>query len=238
MPTADPSFAWPQALAWFFGVAAAAFLVTWLVTDRGRVSRTPYIAVLTLVSLGLAASYVLASGTSVADLLTSNVLRAVMAGLVATALVLPLVRRLPTRPHATGARLLEEFGWEDVVYGVAEGVLLAALPVLTLWHAATDLGWTDAGVSRIVSGALALGGSLLVVLVHHLGYAEFRRREARRMLAGALVTCDLQAFAFLVTGSMLAPIVAHITLHLLMTMKNVELPPTTAMERSPTVSAA
>jgi hypothetical protein len=52
------------------------------------------------------------------------------------------------------------------------------------------------------------------------------------------VTCDLQAFAFLVTGSMLAPIVAHITLHLLMTMKNVELPPTTAMERSPTVSAA
>jgi hypothetical protein len=33
------------------------------------------------------------------------------------------------------------------------------------------------------------------------------------MMLGALLTCGTQAFAFLLTGNILAPVIAHIVLH-------------------------
>ena len=45
------------------------------------------------------------------------------------------------------------------------------------------------------------------------------------MLAGALFACGLQAMAFLVTGSLAAPILAHVVLHIELTMHGDELPP-------------
>ena len=67
MPVADSSFGWQEATAAFAIIAVVAFLVTWVVTDLGHVSRTPYVAVLTLTTLALSAGYIAWSGTSVAD---------------------------------------------------------------------------------------------------------------------------------------------------------------------------
>jgi hypothetical protein len=66
---------------------------------------------------------------------------------------------------------------------------------------------------------------LFVILVHHLGYRQFRTRTARKMLGGALVGCGLQALAFLLTGNVLAPVVAHIVLHTQLTIRGNEMPP-------------
>ena len=51
MPVADPSFVWQEAALAFASISVIAFLVTWVVTDLGRVPRTPYIAILTLTTL-------------------------------------------------------------------------------------------------------------------------------------------------------------------------------------------
>ena len=75
------------------------------------------------------------------------------------------------------------------------------------------------------SGALAVVGALFVILVHHLGYREFRTRTSGKMLAGALVGCGLQALAFVLTGNVLAPVVAHIVLHTQLTLRGNEMPP-------------
>jgi hypothetical protein len=83
----------------------------------------------------------------------------------------------------------------------------------------------------MLSGALAVAGALAVILVHHLGYREFRAPSNRKMLGGALVGCGLQATAFLLTGNVLAPVVAHIVLHLQLIRSGNELPPT---EHQPT----
>jgi hypothetical protein len=98
---------------------------------------------------------------------------------------------------------------------------LATLPVLAIWQATRDLDW-----SRGWGGALAILGALFVVLVHHLGYAEFRAHAARKKLVGALLACGLQALAFLVTGNLLAPVLAHILLHGQLIARGIELPPT------------
>jgi hypothetical protein len=147
------------------------------------------------------------------------------AGLIAAAIAAPLVRRLPSHLHPRGARLGGLLLWEGIVYGSAEAVLLATLPVLAIWQATSDAGWTDHGWARVASGTMAIAGALLVILVHHLGYAEFRTPATRPKLLGALVTCGLQGLAFLLTGNVLAPLVAHIVLHCQMILRGVELPP-------------
>jgi hypothetical protein len=83
----------------------------------------------------------------------------------------------------------------------------------------------DTGRGKALSGALAMVGALVVIAVHHLGYREFRQSASRKILAGALVGCGIQALAFLLTGNVLAPVVAHIVLHWQLTLRGNEMPP-------------
>jgi hypothetical protein len=228
MPVADPSFGLLEAAGAFGVVMVVAFAVTWIVTDLARVSRTPYIAVLTSTTLVLGVGYVAWSGTKVADLVTEDWGWGIVGGIAAMAVVVPLVRRLPSSPRPEGSRLFGRPLWEGVVYGIAEALLLATLPVLAVWQGAEALGWTDPGVGAITSGVLAIVGALIVIAAHHLGYREFRR--SRKMMAGALAACGIQALAFLVTGNVLAPIVAHVLLHGHLTLRGAELPPSRASQ--------
>jgi hypothetical protein len=225
MPGADPTFGWQEAMAGFAIISIVAFLVTWLVTDLGHVSRTPYIAILFLTTLALSVGYVVWSGTSVVDLVTARWAWGILAGLLAAGLIVPLVRRRPTRPRPYGAQLTGRLIWEGVVYGTAEAVLLATLPVLAVWQATDALGWTGTVWGGVASGTLAVIAALFVILVHHLGYREFRDKAARKTLGGALIACGTQALAFLVTGSIVAPVVAHILLHCQLTLRGDEMPP-------------
>ena len=231
MPGTDPGLTWQEGLAAFGVIAVVAFLVTWVLTDVLKVPRTPYVAMLFVVTLGLGAGYCAWSGASPNELLTSGIGWALVAGLIAAAVAIPLVRRLPTHPHATGSDLVGLMLWEGLVYGIAEAVLLSTLPVLAVWQTCDVLGWTDGGWARIGSGVLAIAGSLLVILVHHLGYREFRTRAMRQPLFGALAVCGLQAVAFLATGNPLAPITAHVVLHGQLLIRGAELPP--ALRREP-----
>ena len=233
MPVADSSFGWQEALAAFAVISLVAFSVSGVVTDLGHVSRTPYVAILTLTTLALATGYLAWSGTSVTALVTEGWVWGVLGGVVTAALIVPLVRRLPSGPRPESSQLVGRLLWEGVVYGTAEGILLATLPVLAIWQAADALGWTGTALGVAAKGALALVGALFVIAVHHLGYREFRPRASRRKLLGPLMGCGLQAMAFLLTGNVLAPIVAHIVLHWQLTLRGNEMPPTSETQRQP-----
>lgn len=222
---ADPTFGWQEAIAAFAIVALMAFLVTWVVTDRWGVSRTPYVAILTLVTLGLGAGYLAWSGTSFTDLVTPAWGAAVVVGLVVGGMMAPALRRMPHGARPEGGSLAVALVWEGLVYGIAEAILLATLPTLAVWQAADALGWTGSTWADAGSGSLAILGALIVIAVHHLGYREFRGRRGRSNLAGALVACGIQALAFLLTGNLLAPVVAHVVLHGMLVVRGIEMPP-------------
>ena len=236
MPIAEPTFGWVEAVGAFAVLSAVAFLVTWVVTDLARVRRTPYIAVLGVATAALCVGYLAWSGTAIGGLVTEGWGWGIVGAAAASAVVAPLVRRLPAGPRPGGVALRERLLWEGVVYGIAEAVLLSTLPVLVIWQAVEALGWTESVLGGFASGALALIGALFVIAVHHLGYREFRR--SRKMLAGALVACGVQALAFLVTANVLAPIVAHIVLHGQLTLRGNEMPPSTASQASRTSSGS
>ncbi len=178
-----------------------------------------------MTTFGLAAGYLGWSGTSLADLVAAGWGLGILAGVIVAAMVVPLVRRLPAGSRAQGPELVGRLLWEGVVYGTAEAILLATLPVLAVWQATEALGWTDTAWAKAGSGALAVIGALFVIVVHHLGYREFRTRTARKMLGGALVGCGLQALVFLLTGNVLAPVVAHIVLHTQLILRGNDMPP-------------
>jgi hypothetical protein len=225
MPAPDPSFGWQDAAVAFVVIASCAFFVTWIVTDVLHIGRTPYIAILSAIVGALTVGYLGWSKTSLKELATSNWPWGIVAGVAVAALATPLIRKLPTQPHPGGIRLVGTLAWEGVVYGTAEALLLATLPVIAIWQGSAAAGWTAGAWAEAAVGALAVGGALLTILVHHLGYEEFRAHEARPKMLGALVTCGLQALAFLITGSVLAPVVAHIALHGQLVFRGVEMPP-------------
>lgn len=236
MPTPDPRFGSTDAVLALAAIALVAFLVSWVVTDVLGVRRTPYVAALAVVVGGLGGAYLAWSGTSLAELVTDGWALGIAAGLVAGGLATPLVRRVSPGEPAGGGRLVVALAYEGVLYGAAEAVLLATLPALAVWQAMTDAGRDADTLGRGATGTLAVLAAIAVVLVHHLGYAEFRVREHRPKLAGALLVCGLQAVAFVATGNVLAPIVAHVLLHAQLLLRGVEMPP--VAERSPGPSLA
>jgi hypothetical protein len=205
---------------WLVALGVVSFAVSWVAANRLRMSRTPYIAVLTVVTVALSIGYVAWVGVDMWDVLTAQwgwgLIVAPLCGafLIVGMTRLPSVRRLSGRPLGIG--LL----WEGVVYGIAEGVLLSALPVFMTWQMIYSLGW--AGLAgAIVRWTLPILASIVVIVVHHLGYWEYRNR----LLGPIALGCGLLSLGYLVTASPIAPTLGHVLGHTSGLLHGAELPP-------------
>jgi hypothetical protein len=218
IPTSPPS--WWGSLLWLLGVAAASFAVAWLSGTRLRIRKPAYIPLLLLTTVGLAVGYVRWAGLDLTDVLTARwgwgLAGAAVAGLL---LVLPASRQPVDRP-IHGRRLAGALVWEGVVYGTAEGVLLSALPAFMTWQLVHSLGWTGAA-GAVARWTLPVLAGAAVVVIHHLGYWSCRNR----ILVPITLGLSVLSIAFLVTGSWLAPAVAHIFLHGVLDVRGSEMPP-------------
>jgi hypothetical protein len=216
--------------------------VTWVVTDLLKINRGPYIGVLAVVTGGLTYGYLAWSGTDAAGFIRNHWVWGLAGAAVIAGLNLQIVRLMVRRgelhaPHRTrlhGAARAVQVLWEDVVYGAAEGMLLSVLPLLVLWQACDQLGWTTGWAGRVGSGALAFAGSLVVIGVHHLGYREYRGKRMKEPYIG----CVGFSLAYLVTGSPLAPMLAHMSTHDAMVTHGFALPPNQEPATPPAPSKA
>jgi hypothetical protein len=201
-------------------LAVVSFAVSWVAANRLRVSRTPYIAVLTVVTAALAVGYVGWVGVDLWDVLTARWGWGLVVAPLCGAFLIVGMTRLPSVQRLSGRRLGLSLLWEGVVYGIAEGVLLSALPVFMTWQMIHSLGWAGlaGGVARWTLPILA---SIVVIVVHHLGYWEYRNR----LLVPIAVGCGLLSLGYLVTASPLAPMLGHILGHASGILRGVELPP-------------
>ena len=213
---------WTAAVVWLAITAAVGFLVSWLATDVRETAHRPYIALLTTVTLALAGAYMAWAGVDMMDVVAHNAGWGVLGGILIAVPVSAGIVRMPGHrvPVETGRRA-DTLGWEGAVYGIAEGVLLSALPALIMWNAADTAGWTKSWAGQLAAGAVALAASLLVIAVHHFGYWDYRGRQVLPAMAG----CGLLTIAFLATGSVLAPVIGHIAMHVAGLWNGIELPP-------------
>ena len=222
MPTAATSISWLGALGWL---------------DRHRRRQLPgrlgphqpaggaphpLHSALALATGGLTVGYLAWSDTSLTGFATNRWGWGLVGAAVAGALLARLSRHQPRGPRPQGWRLAATLAWEGVVYGSTEGLLLSVLPVLVTWQAFAAHGWTS-GIGRsLVAGTAAMGASLAVIVIHHLGYRGFHDRAA---LAPVMVGCGLLSLAYLLTASPLAAVGGHIVLHTALNLRGTELPP-------------
>lgn len=130
-----------------------------------------------------------------------------MVGIVAGALLAFTVTRQPASAAPGGAAAVAPLLWLGLVYGTVDALMLNIIPVLSLYGAqpTTELH----GVRRLRWAGLALLGSLLVTAAYHAGFAEFRGAAMIQPLVGNLII----TLTYLLSGSPLAPIAAHVIMH-------------------------
>lgn len=215
---------------WLFALALGSFLVTWIATDQLHMPQTPYIGLLALMTGGFLYGYLSWSNTDWVTFLTYQWVWGLVGALVAGPLIILMVSRgarrsksvtLESTPRPVGPRLVGALLWEGVVYGAAEALLLSVLPALMAWQALTALGWTQSWIGAVLSGLVALVASLLVIVVHHLGYREFRGP----LVGVAALTCGILSLAYLLTMNPLSAVGGHIIMHSGAVLRGVELPP-------------
>jgi hypothetical protein len=205
-----------DAVVWLGGIAFLGFLVSWLLTDLFHVRRGPYVGALAVVAAGSTAAYLSWSELGM-EFWTENWAWGLLGAVVTGAILVGAVSRAPIAHPGSHHLGPGEGAWEGLVYGAAEGLLLSVLPVLVAWQGIDH----TSGRSDVVAGVAALGASAVVIVVHHLGYREFRNRR----IVQALFACLILSIGYLLTGSPIAAIGGHIVLHLAMLRRGMELPP-------------
>jgi len=208
-------------LVWLIAVSLGAFLVSWFLTDRLRVHRPLYVGLLAILASALSAAYLTWSGLGIGFWVNNwawGLVGAVLASGLLTVLLSRRVTEAGSHPRRIGVR---EVVWEAAVYGAAEGLLLSVLPVVIVWQAATGM---KAGT--VIAGSLALIASVAVIAIHHLGYSDFRGKKMRLAIAGCLPL----SLAYVLTGSPISAIGAHMVLHFVALRRGMELPPDEAAQ--------
>jgi hypothetical protein len=218
VPTDEP--VWWGSLIWLIGVTAVAFGIAWLSGTRLRIRRPWYVPMLFALTAGLAVGYVAWLGVDVSAVVTARWGWGLLAAALAAILLYAPMRRQPVTRHVQGRQLRWELLWEGGVYGVAEGVLLSALPPYITWQMVHALGWTGAG-GAVARWGLPIVAAAAVVIIHHLGYWDCRNM----ILLPITLALSVLTIGFLVTGSRIAPALGHVFMHFEATTHGVEMPP-------------
>jgi hypothetical protein len=220
MPVPLVPVSWFGSLLWLLALAAAAFAVSEVATTIYRLSHRPYIAVLTLVTAALTVGYIAWAGLDPIQLLSTHWGWGLVAAPLSAAFLIVGMSRLPVAHRYTGGSLGLTLLWQAVAYGIAEGVLLSALPVLITWQMIHGFGWSGAA-GTLALWTLPIAASIAVIIVHHLGYPEYRNKMLRPISLG----CGLLSLGYLVTGSPIAPTLGHVLAHTAGLLHGSELPP-------------
>ena len=77
--------------------------------------------------------------------------------------------------------------WRGVVYGVTDGLLLSAFPILVVFAAFAGSRLSRRFAGKVVIGTVALIASLAMTAVYHAGYSDFRSDKISKPLTGDVV---------------------------------------------------
>jgi len=80
----------------------------------------------------------------------------------------------PASQASSRWNLVFDILWSGVAYGIADALLLSVIPMNAVTTAAVTQERNASWARTLMSGILALTGSLAVTVTYHLGYPEFQ----------------------------------------------------------------
>lgn len=195
-------------LRWIAAAAIGSFVLSYLLVDRWALPRHAFVLGHAVATGSFFAGYAWWTRVSLRELI-GDARRGLLGGLAAGAFMVAFVLNGPGSPAPAGWEFVGAIAWIGVVYATIDALLLSVFPVLAVSRLA-EAG--ALGIARKPAAAMlmALGISLALTVAYHLGFPEFRGAG----LVGALIGNGIMTFAYLVTRSAVAPVLAHIALHI------------------------
>ena len=186
-----------------------AFLIPFLLTDLTSVDRDLYYGVYVAAVFGFFALWLRETTRSPRAVLTHHWRAGIVLAVAFAALMAVIVFREQSTSHPAGLDFAAAIAWRGVLYGVADGLLLSAFPIVAVFLAFEAKRILESWGGKAAVGALALAVSLIFTAVYHVGYADFRGAKLRKPLAGDV----MWSVPTLATLSPIASPITHAALH-------------------------
>jgi hypothetical protein len=196
--------------AWLAGGLVLAFAVPFLLADVLEMNRDLFYGIYALSVIALYWAWSRSTGYDLRGAIRRRWLAALLLGLAVAAVLTAMVLRTEdatARPD--GIDFAAAIAWRGIVYGVTDGLLLSAFPILVVFAAFAGSRLDRRFSGKIVIGVVALIASLAMTTVYHAGYSDFRSEKMRKPLAGDVVW----SVPTLVTLNPIGAPIAHAGLH-------------------------
>ncbi|MFW9913647.1 MAG: hypothetical protein ACFFEU_14310, partial [Candidatus Thorarchaeota archaeon] len=159
------------------------------------------------------------------DFLLQNWFYGVIAGVIVGVILTRNVMSQPSSTSSSDRNLAVDILWLGIAYGLIDSLLLNVMPVIAVWNGFSQIGLLSTWTWQILAAILGLGASLLVTLLYHLGYTEFRNRKVGFVLIGNTII----TLAYLLSTNPLGAILSHIIMHIAAVIRGpettIQLPP-------------
>ena len=213
-----------QRWGWILALATLGLLTSSVFATLLHLDRAVFVAVWSLFACLAWWRYSRQARVSILTQVRRRWIGGLVVGLVIGWILIQTVVRQPASEATRGTELLLQLFWVGVVYGIVDALMLSILPVLVL-YASRPAAELAAPLSRLRWAGAALAGSALVAVAYHAGFREFQNPS----LVGPLIGNLAVTLGYLLSGSPVAPIVAHVLMHLAAVLHGaattVQLPP-------------
>lgn len=187
-----------------------AFATPFLLTDVLGLNRDVFIGLYAVVVVGLFTGWARATGYDlVAAVRRRWLLAAGLGGAFAALLAVMVVRTDDATSRPDGFTLVGAVIWRGVVYGLTDGLLLSAFPILVVFAAFAGSTLVRRSRGKIAVGAIALLASLALTAGYHAGFSDFRSTKVTKPVAGDAAW----SVPTLVTLNPIGAPIAHVGLH-------------------------
>lgn len=194
---------------WLAAGLALFFLIPFALTDVVSINRDLYYGIYIVAVFGFFAAWVGCANESPRAVLTRNWRGGVGLGAVFVGAMVAIVLSEPATSRPDGLEFVAAIVWRGVLYGLADGLILSAFPILAVFAAFAGTRALERRRGKVAVGALALGASLLFTAVYHVGYSDFRGEKVRKPLVGDVIW----SVPTLATLSPLGAPIVHAGLH-------------------------
>jgi hypothetical protein len=220
-------------LVWLAAASLLGFVLSAVFSGWLQLSRPAFLIPYTTLSGLFLVAFFLWNDVNLAALLVHNWAWGLLAGALASLILIANVRSQPASRQSSGVGLVGEVAWLGLVYGIVDALFLNVMPVLAVWGGLSQAGWIAGWPGRIAAGGLALAASLLVTFTYHVGYPEFRNARVGLVLVGNGVI----SLAYLLSINPLGSIISHTIMHVAAVFRGAEtvlqLPPHYAVPDRP-----
>jgi hypothetical protein len=196
---------------WILAAAILGFAIAAVFAGVFRLPRSLYLVPYLVLAAPFLYAFSRWSGLDIGELLRHNWIWGLVAAFLIAVFTVRNILSQPASQTSQGLPLAFDILWLGVVYGALDALLLSVLPVLATWQAFSGFGWTHSVFGKAAVGVIALILSLLVTVVYHLGYPEYRVAGG---VMGPSIGNGVMSLGYVLTNNPISAVFSHIAMHI------------------------